>query len=203
MTPEQRFKDNTRLVHYCMRKVSYPALYQEDVCQEGMLALWRAAQSFDESKGFAFSTYAVHWIFGAMKRFVRDNCSTIRISRTMWYSGESIPISSLDALIDEEKSETTTFGDLIPGEPDFYPELFEDQLDDFLTTVGNARYRDIYEELAYGAAYGDAPTQQELAEKYGYSQAQISRLRVKFREEFRDFLNQIDECEQAERSDMG
>ena len=31
-----------------------------------------------------------------------------------------------------------------------------------------------------------------LAEKYGYSQAQISRLRIKFRKEFRDFLNRID-----------
>lgn len=192
MTPEQRFSENIKLVHYCMKKVSYPAHYQEDVRQEGMLELWRVSQSFDESLGFAFATYAVPCILGSMKRFVRENCSTIRIPRTMWETGETIAVGSLDALIDAEKSESTTFGDLIPGEPDFYPELFEDQLDEFLATVTNAQHRNIYEEFAYGAAYGDAPTQHELGDKYGYSQAQVSRLRRKFRKEFKDFLNRID-----------
>lgn len=191
MTPEQRFNDNIKLVHHCMKKVSCPAMYQEDVRQEGMLALWRACQSFDESLGFAFATYAVPWILGSMRRFVREKCSTIRIPRPMWESGETIPISSIDSLIDVDKSDTT-FGDLIPGEPDFYPELFENQIDEFLATVTNAQYRDIYEEFAYCSAYGDAPTQQELADKYGYSQPQVSRLRKKFREEFRNFLNRID-----------
>lgn len=192
MTPEQRFNENIKLVHYCMKNLTYPAMYQEDVRQEGMLALWRAAKSFDESRGFAFSTYAVPWIRGCMKRFIRDNCSTIRISRAMWEDGEMITVGSLDALIDEEKSESTTVGDLIPSEPDFYPELFEDQIDDFLATVTNTRYRDIYEEFVYGAAYGDAPTQRELADKYGYSQGQIAKLKKNFREEFKLFLNRVD-----------
>lgn len=191
MTPEQRFNDNINLVHYCMKKLYYPAMYQEDVRQEGMLALWSAAQSFDESRGFAFSTYAVPGILGTMRRFIREKCSTIRIPRTMWEDGKIIPISSLDAIIDEENG-GITLGDMIPGEQDFYPELFEDQLEDFLSTVTNARYRDIYEEFAYGAAYGDALTQQELAEKYGLSQASVSRLSKRFQKEFRDFLNRID-----------
>lgn len=195
MTPEQRFNDNIKLVHYCMRKLSYPALYQDDVRQEGMLALWRACQSFDESRGFAFATYAVPWILGSIRKFIRNSCSTIRIPRPVWDRGEagSVVVDSLDALIDVEKRNSGTFGDLIPSEPDFYPELFEDQIDDFLATVANDRYRDIYEEFAYGAAYGESPTQQELSEKYGYSQPQIARLRKKFREEFRLFLNRIDE----------
>lgn len=191
MTPEQRFNDNINLVHYCMKKLYYPAMYQEDVRQEGMLALWSAAQSFDESRGFAFSTYAVPGILGTMRRFIREKCSTIRIPRTMWEDGKIIPISSLDAIIDEENG-GITLGDMIPDEQDFYPELFEDQLEDFLSTVTNARYRDIYEEFAYGAAYGDVLTQQELAEKYGLSQASVSRLSKRFQKEFRDFLNRID-----------
>ncbi len=192
MTPKQRFNENIKLVHYCMKKLSYPALYQEDIRQEGMLELWRVSQSFDESRGFAFATYAVPCILGSMRRFVKENCSTIRIPRTMWKNGETIPVVSLDAPIDDEKSDSATFGDLIPGEPDFYPELFEDQLDDFLATVTNDRRRDIYEEFAYGAAYGNTPNQQELANKYGYSQAQVSRFRTKFRKEFQDFLNRTD-----------
>jgi DNA-directed RNA polymerase specialized sigma subunit len=110
----------------------------------------------------------------------------------MWEKGESISVGSLDALIDDEKSDTVTFEHFIPGEPDFYPELFEDQIEDFLTTVTNDQHRNIYEEFVYGAVYGDAPTQKELAEKYGYSQAQVSRLIKKFRKEFRNFLNRID-----------
>jgi hypothetical protein len=110
----------------------------------------------------------------------------------MWEKGETIPVGSLDALIDDEKSDSVAFRDLIPSEPDFYPGLFEDQIDDFLSTVANARHRDLYEEFAYGAAYGDLPTQQELANKYGYSQPQVGRLEKRFREEFRNFLNRID-----------
>lgn len=192
MTPVQRFNDNIKLVHYCMKKISYSAPYQEDIRQEGMLALWRVSQSFDESRGCSFATYAVPWILGSMRRFLRENCSTIRIPRSMWDKGESISVGSLDALIDDEKSDTVTFEHFIPGEPDFYPELFEDQIEDFLTTVTNDQHRNIYEEFVYGAVYGDAPTQKELAEKYGYSQAQVSRLIKKFRKEFRNFLNRID-----------
>lgn len=47
-----------------------------DMMQEGILALIRAAEKFDPSRGFRFSTYAMYWIRSAIKR---DQCSQSRI----------------------------------------------------------------------------------------------------------------------------
>jgi len=47
-----------------------------DLMQEGILALIRAAEKFDPSRGFRFSTYAMYWIRSAIKR---DQCSQSRI----------------------------------------------------------------------------------------------------------------------------
>lgn len=133
MTPEQLFEKNQNLVYYCMKRVSCPKAWYEDCLQEGFMELWRVCQKFDPSRGLAFATYAVPCIQGAMQRFCRENCSTIRIPRSMWEKGEvdQVIIGSLDALVDDEKSDSTTYGDFIPAEPDFYPGLFEDQIDDF------------------------------------------------------------------------
>jgi len=49
-----------------------------DLMQEGIMALIRAAEKFDPSRGFRFSTYAMYWIRSAIKR---DQCSQSRIIR--------------------------------------------------------------------------------------------------------------------------
>lgn len=51
---------------------------QNDLFQEGILGLIRATESFDESAGFAFSTYASWWIIQKMLNAIRND-SIIRI----------------------------------------------------------------------------------------------------------------------------
>jgi len=51
----------------------------EDLHQEGCLALYRAVDGFDPSRGLRFSTYAAHWMRQAAFSYMYDNGSTVRI----------------------------------------------------------------------------------------------------------------------------
>lgn len=51
----------------------------EDLQQEGVLALYRAVDGFDPSRGLRFCTYAAHWLRQAAFSYMYDNGSTVRI----------------------------------------------------------------------------------------------------------------------------
>ena len=72
---------NMKLVAKLARSFSVSslvALEVQDLIQEGVLGLTRAAELFEPEKGYAFSTYAVWWIQQSMRRLVHTSGS-IRI----------------------------------------------------------------------------------------------------------------------------
>jgi len=72
--------------------------YTEDVFQCGVVGLMRAAQKFDPTRGYAFSTYAVGWIYQAMQRDLYNNMSPIRVPENTIREYYTIFVKSNDNL---------------------------------------------------------------------------------------------------------
>lgn len=70
---------NLRLVVKCAKKYANKGLGMLDLIQEGNIGLMIAAQKFDYTRNFKFSTYAYYWIKQALTKAVTDKSRGIRI----------------------------------------------------------------------------------------------------------------------------
>ena len=80
---EKLIRHNLRLVVHIARifcsRTKYESLEISDFIQEGCLGLDRAAEMFDGTKGYKFSTYAYWWIKQALRRAADNKCRVIRL----------------------------------------------------------------------------------------------------------------------------
>lgn len=79
---EKLITENMGLVHSCAGRFKGKGVEYDDLFQAGCVGLVKAADGFDSSRGFAFSTYAVPVILGEIRRIFRDG-GTVKVSRML------------------------------------------------------------------------------------------------------------------------
>ena len=94
---EKIISENLRLVNHLCKRFIGRGIEYEDLYQAGCVGLVKAADAFDESLGFCFSTYAVPVILGEIRRLFRDGGS-IKVSRS---------VKELSLRIAKEKADLT------------------------------------------------------------------------------------------------
>ena len=87
---EQVINENVGLVWSIVRRFLGRGQEADDLFQIGVIGLMKAVDKFDLSYEVMFSTYAVPMISGEIKRYLRDNNSLIKMSRSIKENGWKI-----------------------------------------------------------------------------------------------------------------
>jgi len=167
---EQLFRNNMALAYSFANR--YPQEEREDLAQEGLAALWKAIDSYDETRGMPFSTYAAY--------IIRRDIGTYRgrkSNRMEALEGEYI--DNIEPLHSGRKAEDECISEIISA----------------VNGLPNAAYR---LALRYTGLRGHADiTQQELAKILGVSREAVAQwvLRAKNRlrsnESLKELLNTL------------
>ena len=192
------------LVKYVVRRYLNRGREYDDLYQMGCLGLVKAIRNFDSSFEVRFSTYAVPVILGEIRRFLRDD-APIRVSRSIKENAvkvyrfmeeyearnqrepgldeisSALSLSREDALLALDSTRPTrSFSEPVAGDGSLTLGADEtDKIDDRLTVDGMLKKLDERERAIVLRRYFARHTQSEIAQDFGMTQVQVSRLESK------------------------
>ena len=189
---EQMFMDNIGLAIDLAGKM-YSKRYKvcqaqcidlQDFKQIAYIGLLKAIDKFDETRGYAFSTYAVPTIRGEIWRFMRNDAHLIRPPRKskstteeecaqIYNSNLKYNVKSIDSTITGKDRDMRL--DEIISNDDISSEEFERKID-IIAAINELEEVQRYCIFEY---YFYEKTQSEIGKNIGVSQVQVSRIMKK------------------------
>lgn len=215
---EEFIKNNLGLVHSICRRFTGRGIEYDDLYQAGCIGLIKAVDAFDESRGFAFSTYAVPVIMGEVRRIFRDG-GAVKVSRSVKelnlkiikanealsqkYSREPTvnEIAEFLNVLPEEISEAicasqstvslTVQGDDGIREMDLPTIDHQSEINNKVLIESAAKELDENERLILKYRYYDLLTQNKTAKILNMSQVQVSRAEKRILDKMRHIIGSI------------
>ncbi|MBR4890986.1 MAG: SigB/SigF/SigG family RNA polymerase sigma factor [Clostridia bacterium] len=217
---ETLVKENMKLIFSVAHRFSGKGYETEELCQVGAIGILKAIDKFNVAFGVAFSTYAVPYILGEIKQFLRDN-GPIKVSRDIKDLGakishvieetektegrcpgiveiaKSLGVSPEEvAQAQEAMSPPKSFFAPIKDGTGILSDVLADTKDenliiDKLDLKSALLSLDKRERYIIVMRYFKDKSQSEIAKKLGISQVQVSRLEKKILNEFRSRLDCI------------
>lgn len=210
---EELIQSNLGLVHSCAHRFTGRGAEYDDLFQAGCLGLLKAADGFDKTRGFVFSTYAVPVILGEIKRVFRDGGS-VKVSRAIKEKARAVRIQK-EKFVEENGCEPTvaelavcmglsvceTSELLLASQPVASLTFDGDDKDEQLDIPVDGEEEKITEKLSLDAClnelcdgdrkiiqlrYFESKTQTVVANELGMSQVQVSRREKKILKEIRE-----------------
>ena len=189
----KRVESNLGLVHACANRFRGRGVEYDDLFQAGCVGLIKAADNFDETRGFSFSTYAVPVILGEIKRIFRDG-GTVKIGRaikeksriamkkkeeTALLLGREPTVSELSEILGTDVASmpavSLTSGEEGENQLDIPVESPENEISDFLGLRQVIFSLEEQDKSIIELRYYKGLTQQKTADLLGMTQVQVSR----------------------------
>lgn len=179
------FYNNISLVKCLVNKLNYEFYDKEDLYQVGLMGLHNATINYDKRKNVKFSTYAIYYILGEIKKELREN-KLIRYSKKIYKIKKMIiDGKNIEEIVNEEN---VSKGFVL----DVYCKSFE------ITKIEETEYdyikdeskklnifmiaKECLDELLYKIIvykYINRLSQSEIGEMIGCNQSKVCRLEKK------------------------
>lgn len=211
---DKMIENNIGLVHSIANRFKGRGVDYDDLFQSGCVGLTKAVDNFDESRGFAFSTYAVPVIMGEIKRIFRDG-GAVKVSRSL--KEKAIKAQSLrEKFINDKMREPTVteLSNLLDCPPEEIPEILgviapmvslstssddgeytidvpvdeSDEIFNRLIVHRLFKFLDDTEKAIVDMRYYKGFTQTKTAAALGISQVQVSRKEKSLLQKLRKYL---------------
>ena len=211
---DKMIENNIGLVHSIANRFKGRGVDYDDLFQSGCVGLIKAVDNFDESRGFAFSTYAVPVIMGEIKRIFRDG-GAVKVSRSL--KEKAIKAQSLrEKFINDKMREPTVteLSNLLDCPPEEIPEILgviapmvslstssddgeytidvpvdeSDEIFNRLIVHRLFKFLDDTEKAIVNMRYYKGFTQAKTAAALGISQVQVSRKEKSLLQKLRKYV---------------
>ena len=154
-----------------MKKFLNRGYDKEDLYQIGSIGFIKAVKRFNLNLGYKLSTFAVPYIMGEIKKFLRDD-GIIKVSRNIKELGIKIRIDSINSEIFENgnKEKLEQISNKIDEQSKIVERL---SLENMIKSLDNR------DKKIIDLRYFKCKTQSEVAKILGISQVQVSRIERK------------------------